>query len=162
MRSSEKLGDLEDQFSADVTSVDHRVCAGSVLPRKHIDQRYAHKVDVSILRACGARPSFRVGRIDTRIADSDQHFTILRLGDRHVLQLHSVRLTVAVKNHCAHIYYLPYLFGLAPIAQSPIYGPAKGLMRRSRIAVDEPSDCCKQDAHGYAAHQHADNALKRP
>ena len=33
-------------------------------------------------------------------------------------------------------------------------------MRGSRIAADEPSDCCKQDAQGYAAHQHADKCSR--
>lgn len=81
---SGKLGDLEDQFSADVTSVDHLMCAGRVLQRKHIDQRYTDKL------------------------------------------------------------------------------PAKGLMRRSRIAADKPGDCRKENADGYSAHQHSDDALKRP
>jgi hypothetical protein len=46
------------------------------------------------------RAGFRVGWIDARIADPDQYFIFLRLGDRDVPQAHDVRLTVAVENHC--------------------------------------------------------------
>jgi len=35
----------------------------------------------------------------------------------------NVRLTVAGKNHCAHIYYLSHLFGLAPVAKDLFNGP---------------------------------------
>jgi hypothetical protein len=35
-----KLGDLENQFSADVAGVDHVMGKGSVLQRKHIDRRH--------------------------------------------------------------------------------------------------------------------------
>jgi hypothetical protein len=38
------------------------------------------KVEVWIVRACGARASFRIGWIDTRITDSDQHFTMFGSG----------------------------------------------------------------------------------
>jgi hypothetical protein len=55
-------------------------------------------------RTCAeASACFRVGWIHTRIADADQYFTILWLGDRHVLQVHNVWLTVAVENHCTHM-----------------------------------------------------------
>src|ERR1700680_4648996 len=47
MRSSGKLGDVEDQFSADVTSVDHLMCASSVLQGKHIDQGYADQATIN-------------------------------------------------------------------------------------------------------------------
>ena len=47
-----------------------------------------------------ARAGFRVGWFDTRIADPDQYFIFLRLGDRDVPQADDVRLTGAVENHC--------------------------------------------------------------
>ena len=78
-RSSGKLDDLEDQFSADVASLDQPVRAGSVLQAR-----------------------FRVRWIDTRIADPNQYFTNLRLGDRHLPRAHDIWLTVAIKNYCAH------------------------------------------------------------
>jgi hypothetical protein len=78
-RSSGKLGDLEDQFSADVASLHQPVRAGSV-----------------------PQARFRVGWIDTRIADPDQYFTSLRLGDLRLPPAHDIWLTVAIKNYCAH------------------------------------------------------------
>ena len=44
MRSSGKLGDLEDHFSADVTSVCARAASSQ---RKHIDQRYADQATIN-------------------------------------------------------------------------------------------------------------------
>src|SRR5579864_1284358 len=49
---------------------------------------------------------FRVSWIDTRVADPDQYFARLRLRDRDLPQAHDIWLTVAVKNHCAHVYCL--------------------------------------------------------
>ncbi len=35
-------------------------------------------------------------------------------------------------------------------------------VRGSGFAADKPGDCHKENAHGYSAHQHADDALERP
>jgi hypothetical protein len=35
-------------------------------------------------------------------------------------------------------------------------------LQRSPFAVDEPTDCRKQYAHRYSAHQDANDALQRP
>ena len=46
---------------------------------------------------------FRVGWIDTRIADPDQDIPIVRLQKGHVPQTQHVGTTIGVKNHCAHL-----------------------------------------------------------
>jgi hypothetical protein len=46
-RASAKLGDLEDQFSADVASVDHPMPKGSLLQRKHFDRRYVDQATIN-------------------------------------------------------------------------------------------------------------------
>src|ERR1700739_4074212 len=45
------------------------------------------------------------------------------------------------------------------LSQQPEAG---SLMRGSHLAADKPGDCRKENAHGYSAHQHADDALERP
>jgi hypothetical protein len=87
------------------------VIIGDIRPRSFDDTRGIHagnewkiNVSISIARACAlARAGFRIGWIDARIADPDQYFTILRLRNLHVPQAQHIRLTVAIKNHYAHL-----------------------------------------------------------
>jgi hypothetical protein len=71
-------------------------------------------------RACAlARACFRVGWIHTRIADPDQYLTIFRFRGGRLPQAHDIWFTVAIKNHCAHIYYLLLPRELAPTEEQP-------------------------------------------
>jgi hypothetical protein len=45
--SSAKLGDLENQFSADMTSVDHPMPKASLLQRKHFDRRQVDQAAIN-------------------------------------------------------------------------------------------------------------------
>jgi hypothetical protein len=55
-----------------------------------------------------------------------------------------------------------FLLKAATNAESRVERPRMKLMRRWHFAADQPSHCRKQQADGYSAHQHADNALERP
>jgi hypothetical protein len=51
----------------------------------HAGDKWKINLSISIARACApARARFRVGRIHTGMAEPDQYFAIVRLGNRHL------------------------------------------------------------------------------
>ena len=92
MRSSGKLGDLEDQFSADVTGVYHLMCAGSVLQRKHIDGRYANQATIN-----------QMGNLPHRVASSLPVDNRNGFAEASPLGFLPIALDITVCGHCEDV-----------------------------------------------------------
>src|SRR5216684_2007641 len=89
---SGKLGDLEEQFSADVTSVDQLMCAGSVLQRKHIDQRYADQAAIN-----------QMGDLPHRVPSSLPVDNRNGLAEASPLGFLPISLDITVCGHCEDV-----------------------------------------------------------
>jgi len=89
MRSSGKLSYVENQFSADVSSVDHLMRAGGVPQRKHIDRRY---VDQSTVNQIGDFPH----RLSSSLKVNQRN----DLAKASPLGFHPIAFGIAICGHC--------------------------------------------------------------
>lgn len=124
MRSSGKLGDLEDQFSTDVNSVDHLICAGSVLQRKHIDQSYA---DQATINQMGDSPH----RVPSSLPVDNRN----GLAEGSPLGLLPIALDITVSGHCEDVDQAGRQAGAAPTPEARW----RGLRRPRRHQRPQPT-----------------------
>jgi hypothetical protein len=92
-RSSAKFGDLENQFSADMASLDHPMRSGSVFRWKHVNRRYADQSSINQIRNLSHRVPSSL-KVDN---ESD-------LAEASTLRFLPIALDVTVCGHCEDAY----------------------------------------------------------
>ena len=91
-RSSVKLGDLKNQFSADMASVDHLMCKSSVLQQKHMDGRYVDQASIN-----------QIGDLTHRIPGSLPVDYRNGLAEASPLGFFLITLDITVCGHCEDV-----------------------------------------------------------